>query len=315
MKTFKQERFNFGDHMTRVTAGPGGEAILLWGSEKTALMDCGMAFCGLELVEHVKEALMEMGSGRTLDYILLSHTHYDHIGGMTYLKEAWPNALVLGSSYAKYVLTRPGALQVIRGLSVHAARTFNPNIESWELDWAWKPVEIQYPDEEMKIEGILKDGDSIDLGDRMIRVIETKGHTNCSLSFFLEESCTLLASETLGCYINSGNVVAPILKSYKETVRSIEKCRKITLKQLISPHYGKIPTEEINGYWDKARNACQLCKNVVLEAYEAGGSSKDILDVYTEKFWVGYEKNQQPKEAFLINAKQIVSVILKEFVI
>lgn len=312
-RVFQQERFHMGAHIERVTAGPGGEALLLLGTQKVALLDCGMAFCGAELVENVKTALEELGTHRTLDYILLSHTHYDHVGGLSYLKEQWPNAVVQGSSYAKYVLERQGALKVIRELSVEAADNFKPDIKSWELDWEWKPVKITYGDSLMKIEQVLKEGDRIDLGNMTLCTIETPGHTNCSISFLFEEEKTLLASETLGCYTASGNVVTPILKSYKDTLQSIEKCRKLEINQLISPHYCRIPEQDVAGYWDKTVKACELCKNIILESYKAGNSQEEILKSYTEQFWIGLEKNQQPKEAFLINAKQIIAMILKEF--
>ena len=40
------DRFSFPADVQRVTAGYGGEALLVYGSEKTALIDCGMAYCG-----------------------------------------------------------------------------------------------------------------------------------------------------------------------------------------------------------------------------------------------------------------------------
>lgn len=313
MKKFKQERFNLGDNMARVTAGPGGEVILLWGTQKTAILDCGMAFCGEKLVGNVKNALEEIGSNRTLDYILLSHTHYDHVGGLGSLKKAWPTATVLGSGYAKYVLNRPGALKVIRELSVDAADNFKPDIKSWELDWQWKPVEINYDDSIMQVEQVIKDGDRIDLGDKTILVIETRGHTDCSLSFFMEGDQALFASESLGVYTQSGNVVTAVLKSYVDTLESVNKCKKLEVKHIISPHFCKIPGGCVSAYWDKVLEACESMKDIILELHGQGYNEKEILERYTEKFWVNFEKNQQPKSAFLTNGKQIVSVILKEF--
>lgn len=55
------DRFAFPGKQYRVTAGRGGEAILIIGSEKTAIIDCGMAYCGGDVVKNIKDKLAEEG--------------------------------------------------------------------------------------------------------------------------------------------------------------------------------------------------------------------------------------------------------------
>ncbi len=76
----KHDRNVYPPPVYRVTGGMGGEALLILGSEKTALYDGGMACFADRLIENM-ETIME-SEERTLDYVLLSHTHYDHIGGL-----------------------------------------------------------------------------------------------------------------------------------------------------------------------------------------------------------------------------------------
>ena len=59
------------DNLKRVTGGLGGESFLYLGKEKTVLHDLGMACFQEELIENIEKAL----EGRSLDYILCSHTH------------------------------------------------------------------------------------------------------------------------------------------------------------------------------------------------------------------------------------------------
>ena len=51
------DRFDFPADMIRVTSSHGGESFLIVGSEKTALYDCGMAYCGESTVPNIEEAL------------------------------------------------------------------------------------------------------------------------------------------------------------------------------------------------------------------------------------------------------------------
>ena len=45
----------------RVTAGHGGEVLLILGEEKTALYDCGMAYCHDRLIKNIEEQLRKAG--------------------------------------------------------------------------------------------------------------------------------------------------------------------------------------------------------------------------------------------------------------
>ena len=91
----------------RVTAGPGGEVLLIIGSEKAAAYDAGMAYCAAGLVENIQREL----KGRPLDYVLLSHTHYDHLGGVPYLRQQWPELTVFGAEHGKMCWSVPARLR------------------------------------------------------------------------------------------------------------------------------------------------------------------------------------------------------------
>ena len=269
----------------RVSGGRGGEALLILGSEKTAVYEAGMAWCGDRLVSNIKK---ELGD-RPLDYALLSHTHYDHLGGLPYLRKEWPELIVWGSVYGRGILEKQSALDTIRSLSNVAAKVYLGK----------DAAPLDYSDQLMKIDRTAGEGDRISLGDRTFRVIETKGHTNCSLSFFLEEESVLLLSESTGVMTDGHRVHASILSSYKDAMESIEKCRSIGAKRLYVPHFLELPDSMASGYWDMTIRAAEDLKEFVLSGFRQGLPEDEILEKSIARFWVG--DDYQPLEAFLAN--------------
>ena len=283
----------------KVTAGLGGDAALFFGSEKTALYDTGMAYCGAALVENIKREL----NGRPLDYVLLSHTHYDHLGALPFLRKEWPDLIVFGSAHGKAVLEKPSALALIRRLGNNAAKQYlGPDA-----------APLDYDDSLLRIDRVVGDGDVISLGNRHIKVFVTKGHTNCSLAYFIIEDSILFASESTGVMINGRNMVASIMTGYRDAIESIEKCRAIGAKHIFTPHYLEVEPDIATAYWDMAKASAEDMKEVILGWFDKGFSDDEMVQMGKDYFWVGENKVQQPEEAFTTNMKAKIKLMRREF--
>lgn len=291
----EHDRFGFPEGITRVTADHGGESLLICGSEKTALLDCGMAYCGKELTENIKQALQ----GKPLDYIILSHSHYDHIGALPYVKQAYPKAITLGAEHAQKILQRPGARKLMKELGETARNQYRPGSSEEILT------------DGLKVDQAIGEGDKISLGDRTLTIIETKGHTDCSLSFMLDPDSILFASESTGILERLDYVHTPILKSYEDAMESFDKCRTCRAKRIVLPHFGLIPQDFNETYW-KLYEKELIDKMAYLKTLaEQGLSEEAILRQYAEKYWDSAKAQEQPYEAFMINSRHIVKVLLQ----
>ena len=201
-----------------------------------------MAYCGDVTAQNIKHALEgkvnALGKPYTLDYILLSHTHYDHVGGAPYIKKVWPDAVVCAGAYAEHVLRRPSALKVIRRLGEEAEKMFGTGDLS------------KITVEGLVVDRVLSDGEDVSLGDETIHVMDTPGHTNCSTTFVLEPAGIMFTSESTGVLEGEGSIHGAVLKSYDDAIASLDKCRSYGAKQLISPHYGLVPAFYTQSYWN-----------------------------------------------------------------
>ncbi len=281
------------NNIVDVTGGQGGKAFLLLGEEKTALIDCGMAYCAANLISNMKQVL----HNKVLDYILISHSHYDHIGAIPYLKQEWPSSRVLGAEYAQQVLTRPNALKTIRSLSRQAAKLFADR----ELQ--------EYDDAMLKVENVICDGDSLELGGLRIKVIATKGHTKCSLSFLINNE-TLFASESTGVINESGRIHPGFITSYSEAIASIQLCQELNPRFIISPHFGLVNENDTLDYWTKCSLAVKETVEFILDLANQGYAEEQILIKYETLFRDKRSRMEQPINAFRLNAQNMIKTVL-----
>lgn len=102
-----------------------------------------------------------------LDFILLTHAHFDHIWGVAPLLERFPDAAVYMNANEEYTLSQNAALCAAFGVPVPQS-----------FDFQAAPAEILW-------------------NDRKIKVIETPGHTKGGTSYFFEDDKILFTGDTL----------------------------------------------------------------------------------------------------------------------
>ncbi len=284
--------------LIEVTAGAGGNAFLILTKSKSGLYDTGMAYCATKLIENIKNQL----NGKDLDYILLSHSHYDHVGGVPYLKAEYPNVKVIGAEYAQYVLTRPNALATINLLSKKAGSQLGAN----EF--------LAYDEDLLKIDITVKQGDVIDLGEEKIKVLETQGHTQCSLTYIVDDKW-ILASESTCCKGRSVKVYAAYITSCANTITSLYNCVIASKKAIgvLVPHYKLLEKDEMKAFWRDSFNEIISTRDFIINEYKNKKSIDEIFENYKKVFRDDNMRKEQPEEAFKCNTYPMIQHTIREY--
>lgn len=281
--------------ITDVRAIPGDSAFLIDDGTTAVLYDTGFGFTGYAMADKVREILRE----RPLDYILLTHSHYDHALGSVYLRKRYPKVQVVAGAYAEKIFLKPTARAVMRDLDRKAAA-------SWGI--------VDYEDliDELRADIAVADGDVIECGAMRFTAVELPGHTKCSIGYYLAENQLLLASETLGVYAGKGIYLPSFLVGYQMTLDSIRKAKSLDIQKMVIPHYGLVSGTEVQDYLFHGEETAKKSAALILEQLKQGKNTADILEYMTEAFYTDQVKLGYPYDAFRMNTEIMINLVRKE---
>lgn len=284
-----------GIEIKQCGGSPGGECFLLSSKRSAILIDSGFSFSASKAAENIEKEL----AGKRLDYILLTHSHYDHAGGSGLFRERFPGVKVVAHSYAQKIFAKESAKALMRHLNANAAENSGMAADSHSIDM-------------LHVDTAVEHNDRVKTADLSIRAFATPGHTQCSTSYYIEELDLLCASETSGVAPDYPEIMPAFMSSYQATLDSIAFLEQLRAKHIHIPHQGVVSGAETEGFFAKCREAAEEHAEFVLEAYRNGHDPEEIAKLYQAKYFTGIVAGIQPEAAFVVNAQAMIPRLLQE---
>jgi len=281
--------------ITDIRVEPGDSAFLIDDGVTSIMYDAGFAFTGYEIADKIKSILGD----RSLDYIFLTHSHYDHVLGSVYALKYWPEAKVVAGEHAAEIFKKPTARAVMRELDSKFAKTCG--IDTYEdlID-------------ELKVDIVVKDGDIIKAGDMEFEVLSLPGHTKCSIGFYCARRKMLLSCETIGVY--DGKTVMPVfLVGYQMTLNSIARVEALDIESILVSHHGMLSGDAARKYIKDVRKSTVQIADWIVSLLRKGISKEEIIEGYKDWFYHGIVRRMYPIDALKLNTGIIINLLEKEF--
>jgi glyoxylase-like metal-dependent hydrolase (beta-lactamase superfamily II) len=247
---------------------------LLEGQDESLVISGGMSY----ICPAVMGQLEEFGIDKDrIKKLLILHAHFDHIGVVPFFKRRQTELEVYGSARAWEILGMPKAIDTINEFSRSVAERMGMGEACLEYDLDWR----------MDIAGTaVSEGDTLELGDFEVEILETPGHSSCSITAYVPQIKALFPSDGGGVpfkdmIITSGN------SNYTAFQRSLEKLEGLEVDYLCADHYGYVIGDEARDFIScaiaQARAHRARIEDVYSKTKDIDATVKELIgSLYTE---------------------------------
>ena len=279
-----------------VRVHPGDSAYLIDDGETAILYDSGFGFTGRHIADNIADILKD----RQLDYIFLTHSHYDHALASIAVCDKYPNVTVVASKHAANVFTRPGAKAVMKRLDKKVAEAYG--VTEYDLDT-----------DKLRTDIAVEDGDTVKAGGISFLALHLPGHTNCSMGYYCEEKRLLLSCESLGVFDGKDMIIPSVLTGYNAAINSIKRVCELNPEFILAPHIGLLSKESTAYFLSHMQKATETAAEFIANKIRAGISDEEIRKEYIRVFCSDFSKEAYPEDAANLNTSIMIELIRKEF--
>ncbi len=268
---------------------------LITGSKLCVLIDTGMTMMG---PVYAKEILPCLTQNNVPLYAFLTHSHYDHLGSVSYLKRFLPGFKIGGYYTIDDIMRSSHAVELITSLNQDGEEMMN--IHDPEI--GFRPFQLDIP---------LRGGEHFYTGDDDLEVIYTPGHTRDSLCYYLRNQRIMFTGEAAGIRLPSGEILPEFLASYKSYVSSLTILTQYPVDYIATGHGPVIEGEEAGRFFINSLQATQVFIEKIRAYYREDGTIQGVVQRIKNE---DYAKSGggQPERAYTINLQAKVKAVIED---
>jgi len=241
---------------------PGGAAIVEGGTGAMARL--------------LGQQIESLGIARdAVTQLVITHAHPDHVMAVPRLREVFPGLAVLASQAAARTLAAEKAIaafaQVDEALTASLLAAGTIGEEHRPQPMAPNPIAV---------DRVVREGDTVAVGDIALEVLETPGHSECSLSFYEPRSKTLLISDATGYYLPQHHAWWPnYFADYGAYLRSIQRLAGLDAEILCLSHNAAVcGSEDVRAYLADAIAATRAYHGRIVAEARSGKPVRQIAE-------------------------------------
>jgi len=259
---------------------------LLEGDNGSMLINGGVACVVPQLLDQFR--CFGIDEGR-INKLLILHSHSDHVGIIPYFQRRYPDLVVYGSARSLQVLNDPKVQSAINSSEAYTTQHRGMTVLCQGYDLQWREG----------VDGIaVAEGDRIDLGDKLVEIIELPGHSPCSIAAYAPRLGALFPSDGGG--IPFADVfLTPGASDFSTFVASLHKLQGLHVNYLCADHCGYVSGEEAASHISNTIRAAEANRVLMMETLLRVGSVDAAANELATRFVHEEFGNLVPHETFV----------------
>lgn len=240
---------------------------ILEGKDCSVMINGGFSFILPDVLKQVSDFGIDF---QKIKKFLILHSHFDHAGITPYLKRLNPEMEIYASPAAWKIFSMPKAIEIINHYSSISAKRsgLQDAIKEYDIDWR------------DDIKGVaIGEGYKIDLGDVALDIIDTPGHSYCSITAYEKKSEILFPSDAVGVAYQD-KIFPSMNTDMTQYLESLQKLKLLPVSCICADHYGYIIGDEASNFVEKTIDAGRFWKSYMENVYRENNGD---IDAATKK--------------------------------
>jgi 2-aminobenzoylacetyl-CoA thioesterase len=251
---------------------PAYPLYLACGPTEGVIIEGGISAVGPLVAEQLRQ--LGIGSGYVRQAVI-THAHPDHVMAIPRLRELFPGLTVVASAAAAAALGSEKAIDFFRKVdgALTEALCKNGTLAS-------APAAPALPESRIAVDQVVREGDVVTLAQRAWNVLETPGHSDCSISLYDPAEGVLVISDAAGYYMPATNTWWPnYFSSYAAYLHSLERLAQLDARLLCLSHNAAVQgCEDIKAFFAGALAATRLYHERIIAETKAGKPMRQLAE-------------------------------------
>lgn len=245
---------------------------LLDGGDEAMIINGGLRYIVPEVLRQLSEFAV---NEKKVTKLLILHSHFDHVGIVPFFRRRHPDLGIYASVRAWKILGMQNAIDTINvfSRSVTEKMGMAEACSAYDLDWR------------SDVSGTaVSDGDRIPIGDIELHVVETPGHSSCSISAYVPQLKVLFPSDGGG--IPYKETIIPAGNSnFTGFQESLEKLKDLEADYVCGDHFGYVTGEEARNFISRTIEAAREHRAELEETYRRTRDIDAAAHELTDSFY------------------------------
>jgi len=246
--------------------------FLFQGQQEDAIFEGGIGAMGPVL----REQFQQMGiAADRVKQVVVTHAHPDHVMAVPLFRQMFPQAAVVASAVAARTMGAEKAISFFCQMDDALTASL---LKTGLIGESHRPQPLA--EKQIPVDRVVKEGDAIVVEEASFGVLETPGHSECSLSFYEPRRKILLISDATGYYMPGEQAWWPnYFAGYRAYVDSMRRLAGLEAETLCLSHNGAIRgAEEIRAYFRGAIAATEAYHQRIAAEARAGKLARQLAE-------------------------------------